>query len=344
VKAVIVTAWGGPENLAFTDLPDPRPGPGEALVRVRRCALNHLDLWVRKGIPAFRLPLPHILGSDISGEVAEVGEGVTSFKKGDRVIVAPGRSCRSCDRCKAGKDNLCLKFGVIGENAGPGGYAQYVVVPEIYLLGMPAAMSFDEAAAFPLTFLTAWHMLMTLAECGPGQTVLVTGAGSGVGTAAIQIAKLAGARVIAVSTSEEKLERAKKLGADAGILTPKEDIRKRVKALTEGAMADIAFEHVGPATFDAALKSLKPGGALVTCGATTGPTVELNLLYLFSKQYRIFGSTMGTLAETKQVARLAAEGRLKPVIDRSFPLQDARAAHEHMAAGKQFGKVLLELP
>lgn len=343
MKAVIVKAWGGPENLVVAELPSPRPGPGEVLVRVSHCALNHLDLWVRKGIPAFKIPLPHVLGSDVSGTVAELGPGATSFKTGDRVAVAPGRSCGSCDRCSQGRDNLCLKFGVIGENGGPGGYAEYLVVPERYLLPIPDSMTFAQAAAFPLTFLTAWHMLMTLGGCEAGQWVLVLGAGSGVGTAAIQIAKLAGARVIAVSTSPEKLARAESLGADAGILTPKEDIRRRVRALTGGAMADIAFEHVGPATFDAALKSLRPGGALVTCGATTGPTVELNLLYLFSKQYRIFGSTMGTLAETKTVAKLVGEGKLKPVLDRSFPLEQARQAQEHLAAGRQFGKVLLEV-
>lgn len=343
MKAVIVKAWGGPENLQLTDLPDPKPGPGEVLVRVRFCALNRLDLWVRNGIPAYKLPLPHILGSDVSGEIIALGPGVASVKSGQRVAVAPGRSCRTCDRCLSGQDNLCDRFGVIGENAGPGGYAQLLVVPEEYVLPIPDSMSFETAAAFPLTFLTAWHMLMTLARVGPDQWVLIQGAGSGVGTAAIQIAKLAGAGVIACSTSEEKLERAKKLGADDGILTPKEDARKRVRAITGGRMCDVAFEHVGPATFESSLRSLRTGGTLVTCGATTGPEVTLSLPHLFVKQWRILGSTMGTLAETRTVARLAAERKLNPVLDRAFPLAEARAAQEHLAAGRQFGKVLLEV-
>ena len=343
MKAVIVKAWGGPENLQPTDLPDPEPGPGEALVRVKFCALNRLDLWVRNGIPAYKIPLPHILGSDVSGEVVAVGPGCRAAQVGQRVAVAPGRSCRRCDRCLRGQDNLCEHFGVIGENAGPGGYAELLVVPEEYLLPIPDSMSLETAAAFPLTFLTAWHMLMTLGGCGPDQWVLVQGAGSGVGTAAIQIAKLAGARVIACSTSEDKLKKAAELGADAGILTPKEDTRKRVRAITGHRMADIAFEHVGPATFDASLKSLRPGGTLVTCGATTGQEVPLSLPHLFVKQWRIIGSTMGTLAETRTVARLACEGKLRPVIDRAFDLKNARDAHEHLAAGRHFGKVLLKI-
>ncbi len=312
-------------------------------MRVRYCALNHLDLWVRNGIPAFKIPLPHVLGSDVSGEVAEVGPGVTAFKPGDRVIVAPGRSCRSCDRCLRGEDNLCAFFGVIGENAGPGGYAELLRVPETYLLPLPASLGFEQAAAFPLTFLTSWHMLMTLGRCGPDQWAVVLGAGSGVGVAAVQIAKLAGAKVIAASTSQDKLARIRELGADETILLPKEDLAKRVRALTGGRMADIVFEHVGKATFEASLKSLRHGGRLVTCGATTGYDVALDLRYVFARQYQILGSTMGTLAEMREVARLAGDGRLKPVVDRVFPLAQARQAQEHLAAGRQFGKVLLKV-
>lgn len=344
MKAVIVRAWGGPENLAVAELPDPTPGPGEVLVRVRYCALNHLDLWVRNGIPAFKIPLPHVLGSDVSGEIAALGPGVTSVKAGQRVAVAPGRSCGACDFCLRGEDSLCPRFGVIGENGGPGGYAQYLAVPERYLLPVPDSIPLDAAAALPLAFLTAWRMLMTLGRCGPDQWVLVLGAGSGVGVAAVQIAKLAGARVIAASTSEAKLEKIRALGADAGVLLPKEDLAKRTRALTGGRMADIVFEHVGKATFEAALKSLRHGGKLITCGATTGYDVALDLRYVFSRQYQILGSTMGSLAETRQVARLAAEGRLKPVLDKTFPLESAREAHEYLAAGRQFGKVLLEVP
>lgn len=343
MKAVIIEGFGGPEVLKAADLPDPKPGPGEVLLRVRACALNHLDLWVRGGIPAYRIRLPHILGSDVSGEVAAVGPGVRSVKAGQRAAVSPGRSCLQCEFCLSGQDNQCPDYGILGAQGGPGGYAEYLVVPEGRLLEIPETLSFEEAAAFPLTFLTAWHMLMTLGGCGPDQTVLVLGAGSGVGVAAIQVAKLSGASVIAVSTSAEKLEKAKGLGADALILSPPQDIVRQTIKLTEGRMADIAIEHVGPATFEASLKSLKAGGRLVTCGATTGPTVSLDLRYVFSRQLRILGSYMGTQGEMRRVARLVSAGALKPVVDRVFPLSEARQAHEYLAEKRQFGKVVLRV-
>lgn len=341
MKAIRFHAHGGPDVLRYEDVPEPVAGPGEAVVRVRACALNHLDFWVREGIPAYKISLPHILGCDVAGEIAQAGEGVSRVKKGDRVAVSPGRSCGRCESCLAGLDNQCKDYGIIGAQGGPGGYAEYLRVPESCLLPLPGNLSFEEGAAYPLTFLTAWHMLMTLGRCGPDSTVLVLGAGSGVGVAASQVAKLAGAFVIAVSTSEEKLEKAVKLGADAGIHSPPQDILKSVHKLTRGNMADIAVEHVGPAVFDAALKSLKPGGRLVTCGATTGPTVELDMRYVFSRQLQILGSKMGTQSEMRQVARLVAGGRLKPVVDRTFPLAQARQAHEYLAQKKQFGKVVL---
>lgn len=333
--------FGGPEQLKLVTLPDPKPGPGEVLVRVRACALNHLDIWVRGGIPAYKIKLPHVLGCDVAGEVAALGPGVASAKVGDRVAVSPGRSCEACDACLAGRDNECPRYGIIGAQGGPGGYAELLAVPERYLLPMPAAQSFAEAAAYPLTFLTAWHMLMTLGGIGPDQVVLVLGAGSGIGVAAVQLAKLAGARAIAVSTSEEKLEKAKALGADWTIHHPPQDIVKQTLKVTGSRMADVAFEHVGPVTLDASLKSLRVGGKLIICGSTTGPTFELDLRFVFSRQYQILGSKMGTQAEMRRVARLVAEGRLKPVVDKTFPLADAAKAHEYLAAKKQFGKVVL---
>jgi NADPH:quinone reductase-like Zn-dependent oxidoreductase len=343
VKAVVVSQFGGPENLSATTLPDPVPGPGEVLLRVRACALNHLDIFVREGIPAYKIELPHVLGCDVSGEVAALGAGVTAAKVGDRVAVAPGRSCGHCDFCLDGRDHHCARYGIIGAQGGPGGYAQLLAVPQRHLLPLAPAMSFEEGAAFPLTFLTAWHMLMTLGGCGPGQWALVLGAGSGVGVAAIQLAKLAGAKVIAVSTSQEKLEKAKGLGADETILTPAQDIVKQTLKFTGGRMADIAVEHVGPAVFDAALKSLRSGGKLVTCGSTTGPNVTLDMRYVFSRQYQILGSKMGSQGELRKVASLVAEGRLKPIVDKTFDLADARAAHEYLAAKRQFGKVVLSV-
>ena len=343
MQAVILERFGGPENLKSADLPKPAPAAGEALVRVRACALNHLDIFVRDGIPAYKIPLPHILGCDVAGEVAEIGAGVTSVKTGDRVAVSPGRSCGRCEFCFSGQDNQCRDYGIIGAQGGPGGYAEFLRVPEGYLLPLPETLSFEEGAAYPLTFLTVWHMLLTLGRCGPDSTVLVLGAGSGVGVAAIQVAKLAGAFVIASSTSEEKLGKARALGADAGIHSPPQDLTKSVRKLTHGAMADIAVEHVGPAVFDAALKSLKVGGRLVTCGSTTGPVVELDMRYVFSRQLQILGCKMGTQSEMRQVARMVAAGRLKPVVDRVFPLSEARQAHEYLAQKKQFGKVVLKV-
>lgn len=342
MRAIVIKSFGGPEVLEPAELPDPSPGPGEVLLRVRACALNHLDFWVRNGIPAYKIKLPHILGCDVSGEVAALGPGVAGFSVGQRAAVSPGRSCGKCEFCLEGRDNHCLGYGIIGAQGGPGGYAEYIRVPETALLPISDSLSFEEAAAFPLTFLTAWHMLMTLGRCGPDQTVLIVGAGSGVGVAAIQVAKLAGARVIAVSTSEEKLERARKLGADETIHSPPQDILRQAVKLTGGAMVDVVIEHVGPATFDAALKSLKPGGRLVTCGSTTGPSVTLDMRYVFSRQLQILGSKMGTQKEMRVVSRLVGEGKLKPVVDRAFPLEQARQAHEYLAGQKQFGKVVLK--
>lgn len=343
MKAVILREFGGPEKLELADVPDPSPGPGEVLLRVRACALNHLDLWVRDGIPAYKIKTPHILGCDVAGEVVALGPGVRQAKAGQRAAVSPGRSCLRCEACLSGRDNECRDYGIIGANGGPGGYAQLLAVPEQYLLPLPDSLSFEEGAAYPLTFLTAWHMLMTLGGMGPDQFVLVLGAGSGIGVAAIQLARIAGATAIAVSTSQEKLARAQELGARLLIHHPPQDIVKETRRATGGRMADIAFEHVGPATFNASLLSLRAGGRLVICGATTGPSVEVDLRYVFSRQLQILGSKMGSQAEMKRVARLVEEGRWKPVVDKVFPLAQARQAQEHLAAKRQFGKVVLSI-
>jgi NADPH:quinone reductase-like Zn-dependent oxidoreductase len=342
VKAVVLKAYGGPENLALETLPDPGPGPGEVLLRVRACALNHLDLWIRKGLPVAKPPF--VLGCDVAGEVAALGPGVADIKVGQRFAVHPGRSCGKCDACREGRESDCLTYGIIGAYRGlTGGYAELLVVPSEQLLPMPDAMSFVDAAAVPLTFLTAWHMVVTLAELKAGETLLVIGAGAGVATAAIQIAKLGGARVIATSTSKDKLERAKQLGADDGVLHPPEDLAKTVRKLTGGKMADAVFEHVGGPLIGEALKSLRRSGRLVTCGATAGFDGPIDLRYVFDRQLKIFGAKMGNLAEMRRVWALVAEGRLKPVVDRTFPLADAARAHEHLEGRAHFGKVVLEL-
>ncbi len=344
MKAVLLEKFGGPENLRYTDHPQPVPGPGEALVRVRACALNHLDIWIRNGIPAYKIALPHILGCDIAGEVAAYGgPGTEGPPLGTRVALCPGRSCGRCQACLNGQDSRCKEYGIIGAQGGGGGYAQWATAPVRNLFPMPSGMSFEAASSFPLTFLTSWHMLLTLGGLRAGQTVLVLGAGSGIGVAAIQIAALAGARVLAASTSAEKLEAAKRLGAHDTIHSPPEDLLRKVVRLTAGRGVDIVFEHIGPAVFDKALKCLKPGGALVTCGATTGPTVELDLRYVFSRELRIVGARMGSLAEFAEVSQLVFDGKLKPVVDSTFPLAEARQAHEYLAARKQFGKVVLKV-
>jgi NADPH:quinone reductase-like Zn-dependent oxidoreductase len=342
VKAVVLKAYGGPENLALETLADPAPGPGEVLLRVRACALNHLDLWIRKGLPVAKPPF--ILGCDVAGEVAALGPGVTEIKTGQRFAVHPGRSCGKCDACRDGRESDCPTYGIIGAYRGlTGGYAELLVVPVEQLLPMPDAMSFVDAAAVPLTFLTGWHMVVTLAELKAGETMLVIGAGAGVSTAAIQIAKLSGARVIAASTSQDKLARAKALGADNGIHHPPEDLSKAVRKLTGGRMADAVFEHVGGPLLPEALKSLRRSGRLVTCGATAGFDVPIDLRYVFDRQLKIFGAKMGNLAEMRRVWSLVAEGKLKPVVDKTFPLAEAARAHAYLEGRGHFGKVVLTL-
>ncbi|MBI4054753.1 MAG: zinc-binding dehydrogenase [Elusimicrobia bacterium] len=364
MRAVFFKEHGGAEKLLEGDFPDPRPGPGEALLKIRACALNHLDLWTRQGIPSYPIELPHIPGCDISGEIAEVHAAEESihpnswhpphssgyqpgakgapacWKPGDRVLVAPGISCFQCEACLKGRDNLCDTYRILGADGGQGGYAQYVRVPLSNLLPLPPNISFEEGAAFPLTHLTAWHMMITLGELKPAQTVLVVGAGSGVGCAAIQIAKLSGARVLAVSSSPEKLEKARRLGADE-TLSSSSEFQRQALRVTGGSGVDLVIEHVGPATLTRSLKALKRGGKLILCGATTGPTWDLDLRYVFSRQLRIQGSRMGTLSELQALWQLLEQGKLKPVIDRSFPLKEARQAQERMQDKKQFGKILL---
>ena len=342
MRAIILKAFGGPENLDLATLSDPVPGPGEVLLKVRACAINHLDLWIRAGLPSSKVKVPHILGCDVAGEVVALGPGASAIALGSRFAVHPGRSCGRCDACREGRDPDCPSYGIIGAYGGlAGGYAELLAVPVEQLLPMPDGMSFTDAAALPLTFLTAWHMLVSLAELKPGETVLVIGAGAGVSTAAVQIAKLAGAWVIATSTSKEKLERAKELGADETIAHPPEDLARSVRRLTKGKMADVVFEHVGMSVLAEAIKCLRPSGRLVTCGATAGPLAEIDMRYVFSRQLKIMGSKMGNLAEMRAVWALAAAGRLKPVVDRTYPLAEARQAHEYLEARGQFGKVVL---
>lgn len=340
MKAVLFRAHGGPDELSYEDLPIPTIGPEEVLVRVKACALNHLDIWVREGNPAYPMPLPHVSGSDVAGIVEEVGSHVDGITVGQRVVVLPGISCWRCDACLAGRDNFCRSYGLLGAIVH-GGYAEYVKVPFRNVLPIPENLSFEQAAAFPLVSVTASHMLFALAGLQHGETVLIMGAGSGVGVMAIQMAKLAGARVITTVGSDNKIPKAVILGADAVINHAKEKVSDRVKLLTEGHGVDVAIEHIGPDVWDSCLMSLAKGGRLITCGATTGGDVKLNLRYIFSRQLTIKGSYMGTRAELVKVLELMGQGRLISVIDRTFPLQEARAAQELMISRKFFGKIVL---
>jgi NADPH:quinone reductase-like Zn-dependent oxidoreductase len=340
MKAIVFTQHGGPEVLRYTEVAEPRIDPSEVLVRVRACALNHLDLWVRRGLPGIQIPMPHIPGSDVSGEVAQVGNLVPHVKVGQRVLLAPGLSCGQCAHCVGNADNLCRRYTIFGYMVD-GGCAEYVKTPGVNVIPIPGDLSFEEAAAVPLVFLTAWHMLATRVRLQPGEDVLVLGAGSGVGSAAIQIAKVMGARVIATAGSESKLRKAKELGADETIDHSKQDIAAEVKRLTERRGADVVVEHVGTATWESSVMSLAPNGRLVTCGATTGFQAKLDLRHLFSKHLSILGSYMGSKAELHAALRLIGQRKLRAVIDRVMPLADCSLAHELLEKREQFGKIVL---
>ncbi len=338
MKAIRIHEFGGPEVLKYEDIPDPTLRKDHVLVRVRACALNHLDLWVRKGLPGVKLP--HILGSDVAGEVAEVGEYVTDVKPGTRVLLAPMVFCDHCEQCMAGHHNLCSQFAVLG-NTVDGGNCELISVPRVNVIPIPDSLELVDAASVPLVFLTAWHMLLGRARLRAGETVLVLGAGSGVGSAAIQIAKMLGAEVITTAGDERKLAKARELGADHTIDHYKQKIAEEVRRITSKRGVDIVFEHVGVATWPDSVRSLKPGGTLVTCGATTGYEAQLDLRVLFAKQLSLLGSYMGEMGELHEVLKHVFSGKLKPVVDRTFPLSETRAAHEYLAKGEMFGKVVL---
>jgi len=293
-------------------------------------------------LPGVNFPLPHIPGSDIAGEVAEIGPGVTTARVGQKVVLTPGVSCGKCAACVAGLDNRCRQFTNLGYLID-GGCAEFVRVPEVNCLPYPENLSFEEAASVPLVFQTAWHMLVGRAELQPGEDVLVLGAGSGVGTAAIQIAKFFGARVIATAGSDEKLAKAKALGADELINHKTQKIGAEVRRITAKRGVDVVFEHVGTATWDESIASLAPCGRLVTCGATTGYDAKIDLRFLFVRQLSLLGSYMGTKSELHTVMKLVAAGRLKPIVDRVFPLAEAAAAHTYLESSSQFGKVVLKV-
>ena len=315
--------------------------PDEVLVEVQACALNRLDLAVRNGIPGIEFPMPHIPGSDIAGEIVAAGGECRRVRPGWRVVLSPGLSCRQCPACLDGRDNECRDYQVFGYGRS-GGNAELVTAPEYAVLQIPDAMAFEQAAAAPLVFLTAWHMLMTRARLQPGEDVLVLAAASGVGSAAIQLAKLFGCRVLTTARGEAKAARARELGADHVIDPTSEDLAARTRALTSGRGAGVVVEHVGAATWPKSLQALARGGRLVTCGCTTGFDARVDLRYLFTKQWSLLGSFMGTMGELRCVMDLVFAGRLRPVVDSVFPMQEIRAAHERLEQSGQFGKVIVQ--
>lgn len=340
MKAVIFEQHGGPEVLQLAEVADPQIKANEVLIEVRACALNHLDVWVRRGMPGIKFPLPHILGNDVAGVVRRVGDLVTWVKPGDEVMLHPGVSCGHCAECLSGRDNFCLEYDIIGSGCD-GGYAELIAVSGVNVIPKPKNLSWPEAAALPLVTLTAWHMLVTRAQVQPGENVLIQAAGSGVGSIGIQIAKLRGARVIVTASSNDKLAKARELGADEAINYTRDDWPKEVKRLTNGRGVDVVFEHTGAATWPGSIISLKKGGRLVTCGATSGFDARTDLRHVFYRHLTILGSMMGSKAELLAAMKFIESGQIRPVVDRTLPLAEARKAHELMEDRAQFGKLVL---
>jgi NADPH:quinone reductase-like Zn-dependent oxidoreductase len=342
MKAVVINRHGGPDVLEPADVPEPVPAADEIVVRVRACALNHLDLWARAGLPGLKLSFPHVLGSDIAGEIAVLGGPMEGLRVGQRVMLSPGVSCGRCRMCLGGEDSFCRSYRILGYQI-PGGYAERVRCPAANVIPLPDGFSFEEAAAFPLVFLTAWRMLVTRARLRAGDDVLVWAAGSGVGSAAVQLAKAFGARVIATAGSAAKLERARALGADDVVNHHAGDVVAEVRRLTGKKGADVVVEHVGQATWERSILSLARGGRLVTCGATTGPRGATDLQHLFGKQLSLLGSYMGAKAELLDAAALFFARKVRTVVHAVLPLDEARRAHEAMEASEHFGKIVLQV-
>ena len=340
MKASVFHEHGGPEVLQYEEAADPRPRANEVLIEVRACALNHLDIWARRGLPGIEISLPHILGNDIAGAVREAGELVDWVRAGDEVLLQPGVSCGHCLECLRGQDNLCPQYDIIGYRRA-GGYAELVTAPGVNVVPKPQNLSWAEAAALPLVTVTAWHMLVTRAQVQPGEDVLVHAAGSGVGSIGIQIAKLRGARVIATASTDEKLEKARALGADEVVNYSREDWPREVRRLTDKRGVDVVFEHTGAATWPGSIQALAKNGRVVTCGATSGYDARTDLRQVFYRHLTLLGSFMGSKAEFLDAMKFIERGQIRAVVDRTLPLAEARRAHELIEDRAQFGKLVL---
>ena len=340
MRAVVIASHGGPEVLRVTERPDPEPGPGEVRVRIHAAALNHLDIWVRKGVPGVKYPLPIVPGSDGAGTVDALGPGVKDLEAGASVVLAPGLSCGVCERCLHGDDHLCRYYGILGEHRD-GTCADFVVVPRANVLQKPANLSFEEAAALPLPFLTAWHMVVERARLRPGETVLVHAAGSSVSTAAIQIAALHGARIFVTAGSDEKLARALELGAETGINYRTKDFAEEIRLLTGKRGVDVIVDHIGQETWTRNIQSLAKGGRLVICGNTSGREGMTPLPHLFFKSLSLLGSTMGSRSELFQILKLVEREELFPVIHQVLPMSRVADGHRLLEERAVFGRVVL---
>ncbi len=341
-EGMLMNKTGGPEVLEWGAFELDDPGPREVLVRVRAVALNHLDIWTRRGLPNVKYEFPHRLGADVAGEVEALGPGARGVTVGQRVMINPGITCGVCARCLDGDDNFCSKYRILGENT-QGGYARHLVVPDTNVVPLPDSISFTDAAAIPLVFITAWQMVVRRAEVKPGQTVLVHAAGSGVSSAAIQICKLFGARVIATTGTDEKAKRARELGADEVINYATQDFVMECKRLTNKRGVDAVIEHVGGEVFAKSILAAAWGGRIVTCGATSGFKPDIDLRQIFFRQVQVLGSTMGRKSDLLRVVSFVEKGKLHPVVDRVMPLREARAAHEALERREAFGKIVLDV-
>jgi NADPH:quinone reductase-like Zn-dependent oxidoreductase len=340
MKAVVFHQHGGPEVLHLEDVPDPTPSRDEVLIEVKAASINHIDIFLRRGMPGVKVLMPKIIGSDASGVIRQIGPDVTNLRVGQRVTINPGISCGHCEFCAAGFGSQCVSYAMVGENTD-GAYAQLLKVPAHIVLPIPDSFSFEEAAAAPLVFLTAWSMMISKGNIRPGEDVLILGAGAGVGTAAIQIAKMTGCRVFATASSQEKLERATQLGADFVINYKTEEFDKKIRDLTDRRGVDVVVDYIGADTWVRSLRSARRGGRVLTCGATTGFAPQTDLRQIFFRQVQVLGSTMGSHREFLDVMKCVFRGQLKPVIDRVLPLSEAAKGHELIEQRAIFGKIVL---
>ncbi|MEJ2701103.1 MAG: zinc-binding dehydrogenase [Sedimentisphaerales bacterium] len=343
MKAAVIHTHGGLECVTIDDVPEPTAGEGEVVLDVRSAALNHLDIWVRKGRPGLSLNMPHVLGSDGAGIVVERGSKTHGINTGDEVIVNPGLSCGCCESCRRGQQSECVSFGIVGMSR-PGTFAEKVTVPFQNIFAKPSHLSFDEAAALPLAYQTAWRMLSSRARLRAGETVLINGVGGGVALAALQLAKLAGAEVIVTSSSDEKLSRAKDIGADHTInYKTVGDLVGMVRGITGGRGVDIVVDSVGAATWNNNFEVARKGGRIVLCGVTSGPETTTNLRALYWNQLTVMGSTMGSNEDVRQLLRAVETAKLKPIVDSSHPLEEIQVAMGRMEAAEQFGKIVVRV-